>query len=175
MFRLALGSHAQWDEKLDVAAGAGADERAGGEGGGESARAWRGAQAPTASEVQDEIFYEKSGATFSPVDKTAPVGWKAASPTGEDVVIRGVSQTHFRRCRTALHNLGHGHEGVGLRRLTSAPTGVWSPGGRGGGRSDDRTLCWQMLFPAKIWRRQPFRDAGGISTTIVRQIDEFLK
>ncbi len=68
-----LGSHAQWDEKLD-----GRVEIGGGVAGAGS----------FGSEVQDEIFYEKSARRFRRATNRAG-GLEGGITNGEDVVVRG--------------------------------------------------------------------------------------
>ena len=149
-----LGSHAQWDEKLD----------------GRLAQALMSVQAVKAveigagvtaagsygSEVQDEISYDKAARRFRRSSNRAG-GLEGGITNGEDVVIRGYSETYFDAAAGAAHR-GYGHQGArfgGLRALGLVRRTGW----RGCRRSHGCT-CVSGCFSAKIWRRFPFRDAA---------------
>ena len=160
-----LGSHAQWDEKLD----------------GRLAQALMSVQAVKAveigagvagagsygSEVQDEICYDKAARRFRRSTNRAG-GLEGGITNGEDVIVRGYLKP-ISTLRQATAHRGHGHQGAGEGGLRALRL-VRGPGGSGGRRSDGRT-CAGGCFSAKIWRRlsEMRRNFDGY----VRQIDEF--
>ena len=149
-----LGSHAQWDEKLD----------------GRLAQALMSVQAVKAveigggvaaagsygSEVQDEISYDKQARRFRRSTNRAG-GLEGGITNGEDVVIRGYLKPISTSAPGAAHR-GHGYQGTCRGRLRALGL-VRRPGRSCGRRSDDRT-CAGGCFSAKIWRRFPFGDAA---------------
>ncbi len=155
-----LGSHAQWDEKLD----------------GRLAQALMSVQAVKAveigagvaaagsygSEVQDEIFYEKSARRFRR-NAIAPGGLEGGITNGEDVIIRGYLKP-ISTLRQALHTAD---------MVTKEPVAGRVRAFRLVRRSRPARLrakpwwhlCWPMLF-CKNLEETPFPRCGGISTTM---------
>ena len=152
-----LGSHAQWDEKLD----------------GRLAQALMSVQAVKAveigagilaagsygSEVQDEISYDKRHGNFI-------ASFEPRGGTGRRHHQRRrcgdsrVPEADFDAAEGAGHR-GHGDQGAGAGGLRAI--GLVRGAGRRCCRRSHGGTCASGCFSAKIWRRFTRRDAGGIS------------
>ncbi len=149
-----LGSHAQWDEKLD----------------GKLAQALMSVQAVKAveigsgilaagsygSEVQDEISYDKSARKFRRASNRAG-GLEGGITNGEDLVIRGFLKP-ISTLRKAAGHSRHGDEGAGAGGVRAF--GLVRGAGRGCCGRSNGGPCASGCFSAKIWRRFARRNAA---------------
>ena len=161
-----LGSHVQWDAKLD----------------GQLARAIMSIQAVKAVEIgagvatpvamaakcrtKSATMHRRSGSTAR---RNRAGGLEGGITNGEDVVVRGYLKpisTLRRALRTADLNTQGSREG-GLRALRR----MRGAGGRSGGRSDGRAGAGGSV-PGKVWRRFAGRDAPKFRR-VQRQLDNF--